>query len=112
MIPRVYTNQHLHNGNGGFVINGPTDTWATDELAAVITFVITQNGNGPVAVGIGETNLLRRRPDGGTFDWNAAVTHTSGPAFQAGAATVKAWASIAETGGPDMYPWAVDITLT
>jgi hypothetical protein len=52
MSPKVYPNQHVHNGNGGFVINGPTDAWDPDEMAAVITFVITQNGSGPAAMGI------------------------------------------------------------
>jgi hypothetical protein len=112
MIPRVYPNQHLHNGNGGFVINGPTGAWNPDEIAAVVTFVIKQDGNGPAAVGIGETNLLRRKPNGADFDWSAAVTHISGPAFQTGDADVQAWASVAKTGGPGEYDWYVDVTIS
>jgi hypothetical protein len=112
MIPRVYPDQHLHSGTGGFVINGPAEDWEAAELAAVVTFVVTQNGSAPAAVGIGETNLLRRRPNGADFDWSAAVTHLSGPAFKTGAAKVHAWASIAETTGPGGdYNCDVDITI-
>jgi hypothetical protein len=112
MIPRVYDSQHLHNGNGGFVIDGPTGPWNPDEMAAVVTFVIKQDGNGAgTAVGIGETTLLRRKPNGADFDWSATVTHISGPAFKAGDADVQAWASVAKTGGPGEYDWYVDVTI-
>jgi hypothetical protein len=111
MSPKVYEQQHLGNGNGGFVINGPTGDWAADEMAAVITFVVKQNGNGAVAVGIGESVVYNRPENGMSFDWTAHVKHVAGPAFRTGDAKVQAWASIAERGGPDMYPWGVDITI-
>jgi hypothetical protein len=110
MSPKVYDTQKLST-NGQFLINGPTDNWDPDELAAVVTFVIKQAGNGAVAVGIGETQLLTRQQNGKSFDWSGAVTHISGPAFQTGSATVRAWASIAETNGPDTYECDVDITI-
>jgi len=111
MSPKVYPDQQLRNGNGTFLIDGPTGSWASNELAAVVTFVVKQPVNGNLAVGIGETALLMRPRNGGSFDWSAGVTHISGPAFQAGAANVQAWASIAESGGPDKYDWDVDITI-
>jgi hypothetical protein len=113
MIPRVYPNQRLHNGNGGFVINGPTGDWEADELAAVITFVVTQGQNGTTAIGIGESPVYDRPPAGASFDWRAPVQHVSGPAFHSGAADVQAWASIAESeGASEMYPWNVPITIS
>ena len=111
MSPKVNKKQKLNDGTGKFVINGPTGRWASDERAAVVTFVVKQPVNGNLAVGIGETALLMRPRNGGSFDWSAGVTHISGPAFQAGAANVQAWASIAESGGPDKYDWDVDITI-
>ncbi|HEY2868727.1 MAG TPA: hypothetical protein VGJ11_04425 [Gaiellales bacterium] len=113
MIPRVYPGQHLPPGNSDLVINGPATGWEPDELAAFVTFVVTQNGSVPATVGIGETTLLKRRSDGGDFDWSAAVTRVSGPQFKTGPAKVHAWASVAETGGPgDPYDCDVDITLS
>ena len=84
MIPRVYPGQHLPPGNSDLVINGPATGWEPDELAAFVTFVVTQNGSVPATVGIGETTLLKRRSDGGDFDWSAAVTRVSGPQFKTG----------------------------
>lgn len=112
MIPRVYKNQHLGGANG-FVINGPTGNWDGKDLAAVVTFVIKQNGSGPVSIGIGKSVVYDRPAGGASIVWTAPVRHVSGPAFHAGDADVQAWISIAETGGAsEMYPWNVPITLS
>lgn len=112
MSPKVNKQQKLQNANGNFVINGPTGAWKNAEQAAVVTFVIKQGANGSTAVGIGESRLLHRPASGRSFRWTADVTHVSGPAFAAGPADVQAWASIAESDGPYMYPWNVPVTLS
>ncbi len=112
MSPKVNKKQKLDDGNGEFIINGPTGRWKTDEQAAVVTFVIKQGNNGTTAVGIGETTLLQRPTNGHSFRWSADVTQVSGPAFAVGAADVQAWASIADSDGPYLYGWNVPITIS
>ena len=112
MSPKVNKKQKLRDASGDFVINGPTGRWASDERAAVVTFVIKQGNNGTTAVGIGETTLLKRPGNGRSFRWSAAVNEVSGPAFAAGPADVQAWASIADSDGPYLYGWNVPITIS
>jgi len=112
MSPKVNKKQKLRNPNGDFVINGPTGRWASDERAAVVTFVIKQGNNGTTAVGIGETSLLARPANGRSFRWSGDVRQVSGPAFAPGRADVQAWASIAEAEGPYLYGWNVPVTLS
>jgi hypothetical protein len=95
--PRVYDKQKLSGPNGNLAVTGPTDKWEPDELEAVITFVVTQPKGQPVSIGIGRTDVLTRKQNGVSFDWNAAVKLVTGPAFRTGGAAVRAWASVAET---------------
>ena len=112
MSPKAYDKQKLSGPNGSFVVTGPTEKWEPDELEAVITFVITQPKDQPVSIGIGRTDVLTRKSGGASFDWSAPVKLVTGPAFRTGEASVKAWASVAETGGPGDYNCVVDITIS
>lgn len=111
MSPKVCEEQHLRDTNGKFVIKGPTGDWDPDEVKAVVTFVVTQSGNGTVAVGLGETVVYDRPPNGDSFVWKAEVKHVAGPAFRTGSADVHAWAAIAEQGGLGTYDCDQAVTI-
>jgi hypothetical protein len=113
MSPKIKAKQKLPATPADpFKITGPIGGWEPDEVAAVFTLVISQMVNGGVAIGVGKSEVYRRNSSTSPQNWSAAVNVVKG-AFQAGGATVFAWASIAEKGGGwEMYPWGLPVELS